>query len=456
MNNADPLQANATTTGSTSTEPTSTEPTSTGSADGAPVQASTARLVVSAVVLGCIVGQSFGRFSFGLLLPAVKKDLDVSYGLAGWLGTMNLGAYAVGAAVTSVVSVRVAAHRILQTGVVLATLGIIILAIAPGTPVLLLGMMFCGIGGAASWVPAPGISAAQFPPHRRGFAMGMTSAGIGIGIVLATLLTNVVRAVVDNPQAWRQVWGVQGAIGVLASVYAFRMIKPVTISAGAPIPLAGRVKDRPTGLEAKRSWGPSPFNVGAPPKLSVLRQVPRWWAPTAAYVCFGLGYVLYAVFVVAALVQDAGFSNSHATRVFAFYGTGSALGALTIGRLSDRIGRRTTMIGCYLFAALPCFTVLTGREPFVSVGGLLFGMSMSGAVVSLAAHIGDNTRPQDFSAAFGVVTLCFGVAQTVGPRLGGWMADRNGNFKAVFILAGFCWLLGGVCASGMRRSSPNV
>ena len=391
-----------------------------------PVQASTARLVVSAVVLGCVVGQSFGRFSFGLLLPAVKKDLQVSYGLAGWLGTMNLGAYAVGAAVTSAVSVRVAAHRILQTGIVLATLGIILLAIAPGTPVLLLGMMFCGVGGAASWVPAPGISAAQFPPHRRGFAMGMTSAGIGIGIVLATLLTNVVRNVVDDPQAWRQVWGVQGAIGVLASVYAFRMIRPVAVFAGAP------------------------------PKLSVLRQVPRYWAPTAAYACFGLGYVLYAVFVVAALVQDAGFTNSHATRVFAFYGTGSALGALTIGRLSDRIGRRTTMIGCYLCAALPCFTVLTGREPFVSLGGLLFGMSMSGAVVSLAAHIGDNTRPQDFSAAFGVVTLCFGVAQTVGPRLGGWMADRNGNFKAVFILAGMCWLLGAACATGMRRSSSHT
>jgi predicted MFS family arabinose efflux permease len=387
-----------------------------------PVPTSTARLVVSSVVLGCVVGQSFGRFSFGLLLPAVNKDLNVSYGLAGWLGTMNLGAYAVGAAVTSALSVRIAAHRILQAGVALATLGIIILAIAPGPPILLLGMMFCGIGGAASWVPAPGISAAQFPPHRRGFAMGMTSAGIGIGIVLATLLTNVVRAIVDDPQAWRQVWGVQGAIGVVASVYAFRTIKPVAVTPGAP------------------------------PKLSVLRQVPRWWAPTTAYVCFGLGYVLYAVFVVAALVQDAGFTNSHATRVFAFYGSGSALGALTIGRLSDRIGRRTTMIGCYFFAAFPCFTVLTGREPFVSLGGLLFGMSMSGAVVSLAAHIGDNTRPQDFSAAFGVVTLCFGVAQTVGPRLGGWMADRNGNFKAVFILAGICWLLGAACATGMRRN----
>jgi uncharacterized membrane protein len=86
------------------------------------------------------------------------------------------------------------------------------------------------------------------------------------------------------------------------------------------------------------------------------------------------------------------------------------------------------MIGCYFAAALPCFTVLTGREPFVSLGGLLFGMSMSGAVVSLAAHIGDNTRPQDFSAAFGVVTLCFGDAIMSSTR---WR-----NLAVVFVVAG--------------------
>ena len=380
-------------------------------------------LAVSAVILGCVVGQSFGRFSFGLLLPAVKKDLNVSYGLAGWLGTMNLGAYAVGTALTSIASVRVQAHRIMQAGIALATVGITILTLAPTTPLLLLGMTCCGLGGAASWVPAPGIAASQFPPEKRGFAMGLCSAGIGLGIVMAVFLTNIVRAVVHDQEAWRQVWGVQAMIGLVVTFFALRMINPV------------------------------PILPGTPPKLSVLRQVPSWWAATTAYIFFGLGYVLFAVFVVAALVQDAGFSARHASQVFAFFGVGSSLGSLTIGKLSDRIGRRPTMIACFAAASLPCIAVLIGHEPWVSLGGVLFGFSMSGAVVSIAAHIGDNTRPQDFSAAFGVVTLCFSATQMVGPRLGGWMADRNGDFNAVFVLAAACWLLGAVMAVGMRRKT---
>ena len=356
----------------------------------------------------------------------MKKDLNVSYGLAGWLGTMNLGAYAVGTLLTSIASVRVPAHRIMQTGIAMATVGIATLTFAPNTPLLLVGMFCCGLGGAASWVPAPGIAASQFPPQKRGFAMGLCSAGIGIGIVMAVFLTNIVRAVLDDQEAWRQVWGVQAFIGLLVTFFAIRMINPVQITPGAP------------------------------PKLSVLRQVPNWWAPTAAYVFFGLGYVLFAVFVVAALVQDAGFSAQHASQVFAFFGLGSSLGALSVGKLSDRVGRRSTMIVSFAAASLPCFAVIAGAEPWVSLGGVLFGFSMSGAVVSIAAHIGDNTRPQDFSAAFGVVTLCFSVTQMIGPRLGGWMADRNGNFKAVFIVSAVCWLIGAVLATGMqRRSTPT-
>ena len=50
-------------------------------------------MTVTVVVLACFVAQSFARFTFGLLLPAMKKDLGISYGLAGWLGTINLAAY---------------------------------------------------------------------------------------------------------------------------------------------------------------------------------------------------------------------------------------------------------------------------------------------------------------------------------------------------------------------------
>jgi predicted MFS family arabinose efflux permease len=75
-------------------------------------------------------------------------------------------------------------------------------------------------------------------------------------------------------------------------------------------------------------------------------------APTIAYACFGLGYVLFSTFVVAALEKDAGFGKGHAVWVYALMGTDIATGSLVLGRLSDRLGRRAAMIGSFSSACL--------------------------------------------------------------------------------------------------------
>ncbi len=387
--------------------------------DAAPTTNRERAVTVVTVLLACFVAQSFARFSFGLLLPAMKADLGVSYGLAGWLGTINLAGYLLGTIGTSIASLRVPAHRLVQFGAVLSTIGIGTLAATRSTPLLLAGMALGGIGGAAAWIPAPSIVASVFPPEKRGFAMGFTSGGIGTGIVLVTIGTMLARNITGQPGMWRPIWLAEALVGVLVSILTFVTLKPLALAPGSP------------------------------PKISVLRQVPGWWAPTSAYACFGLGYVLFATYVVAALEQDAGFGRGHAAQVFALMGAGNAVGALTVGRISDRIGRRTTMIASFAASGLGCLAVLVGHEPFVSMATFAFGMGMSGAVVSIASHLGDHIRPQDFSAAFGVVTAAFGITQTIGPRLGGWMADQRGNFTTVFCLAAGMWFLGAVLASGL-------
>jgi predicted MFS family arabinose efflux permease len=380
-------------------------------------------LTIAVVVLGCFVAQSFARFSFGLLLPAMKTDLRISYGLAGWLGTINLAGYLVSTVLTSAASLRVPPHRLVQFGIALSTVGIAVLAMTRSTPLLLVGMACGGLGGAFLWIPAPMVAASVFPPERRGFAMGLCSSAIGLGIVIATVFTTVARRVAGNPGMWRQIWLGEAIVGVLTTVLALVVLSPI------------------------------PVSPGSPPKLSVLKTIPAWWAPTAAYVCFGIGYVLFATFVVAALEQDAGFGSGHSAWVFALMGAGSAAGAISVGRLSDVIGRRTTLVASLCASGAGCLSIIAGVEPVVSIGTFAYGFGMSGAVVSIASYIGDHVRPQDFSAAFGVMTACFGAAQAVGPRLGGAMADSAGSFTQVFLLAAAAWFLGAALASRMPRAA---
>ena len=51
------------------------------------------------------VAQSFGRFAFGVVLPAIRSDLNLSNTIAGSLATINVGAYLVGTLVVASVAI---------------------------------------------------------------------------------------------------------------------------------------------------------------------------------------------------------------------------------------------------------------------------------------------------------------------------------------------------------------
>ena len=147
-----------------------------------------------------------------------------------------------------------------------------------------------------------------------------------------------------GPDGWRWVWAIQG---VIALVVALGARSPCCASPAAPGPLA-------------------------PPRLTALRHVPGWLPYTAGYFLFGFGYMVTMTYTVASL-RDAGFNPAHAADVYALVGIGVVVGGLLMGRLSDRLGRRRTIILGYSLTAACPLLLLTGREPFVAVASIGFG-----------------------------------------------------------------------------------
>src|SRR5690606_8223031 len=66
-------------------------PSSTGPALGRRRLSGLPAVFLVAAVAG--VAQSFGRFAFGVLLPAIRSDLGLSNTVGGSLGTANVAAY---------------------------------------------------------------------------------------------------------------------------------------------------------------------------------------------------------------------------------------------------------------------------------------------------------------------------------------------------------------------------
>ena len=57
-------------------------------------------LITAGFSLGPAVSNGFARFAYGLVLPAMRQDLNWTYTEAGWINTANALGYLLGAALT--------------------------------------------------------------------------------------------------------------------------------------------------------------------------------------------------------------------------------------------------------------------------------------------------------------------------------------------------------------------
>lgn len=378
-------------------------------------------VLLGVVSAACGVAQAFGRFSYGLLLPSINASVLDSYALAGLLGTLNLAAYLLGVLYVGLAANRTEPAALIRRGLAGSTLGLVVVAVAPGALALAVGLVVAGFFGAWIWVPAPGLAGALVPEEHRGLGAGVAAGGIGVGIVIASVLTTAVHAVAGD-DSWRPVFAVMAGIGVLTTAAALRWLHPAV----APRP-------------------------AAPVRLSALRLVPGWLGATLAYGTYGFALALYLSYLVAAL-RDAGFGADHASTVFLLVGVGQAFGGVLMGRMSDRLGRRAVLIGGYVVLTASILLVVVGVEPAPVLSALMLGVVQTGLAVVLNAYLHDHLEARAAGAAFGALTLFFGVCQMFGPQIGGVLRVATGGFLVVFLLAAAVAALGAVAVATLPRS----
>lgn len=381
-------------------------------------------VLIALIGLASAVAQSFGRFTYALLLPAIDRDLLDSYTAAGLLGTTNLVAYLLGTVTVSTLARRVSPRVLVLSGLAVTTVGLCLMSQADDVPALGAGLAATGFGGALIWVPAPGLAGSIVSPLRRGAAIGVTGAGVGLGIVAASGLAAVLHRT-GGDASWRTVLLVEAAVALLALVLCAGLMRPPR---------------RPSDT--------------VPPRPGALRLVPGWLGLAIAYGAFGLSYSIYSTYVVTALEQDGGFSSAHASLSYTLMGLAHVGGGLLLGRVSDSVGRRRTLVRGHVVMAAAVGLVAVGVEPLATVSALVFGLCMSGLPAVVAAHLSDHLSAREFAGAFGRCTLFLGVAQAFGPPAGGWLAERTGSFDAVFALAASFALVGALAASTVPAAQP--
>lgn len=174
--------------------------------------------LILVLALAPAVGVGLCRFAYSLLLPDMRESLTWSYATAGFMNTANAAGYLSGALAASTIARRVGLFRAALAGTAVCVVTLV-LSMSANLVVLSLARFLSGFAGAVAFVAASALATniAQAHPQRLGFLMGLLYTGPGIGIFISGLTAPSLLNWL-GPGSWWIVWGVLAAIGLVLTV----------------------------------------------------------------------------------------------------------------------------------------------------------------------------------------------------------------------------------------------
>ena len=368
-----------------------------------------ARKVVIASFLGWML-DAFDFFLMVFVFSDVAKEFDVSITTVTVAITLTLAMRPLGALIFG----RLADHYGRRPMLVIAVLAYSVLELLSGlTPNLLSFLVLRALFGIAmggEWGIGSSLTMETIPTKWRGWVSGLLQSGYPTGYFLATIAFYLIFPLVG----WRGLF-IVGAVPALLLVPYIHM----------------NVQESPDWLVRQAAPRAS--------LVSVLRQ--------------HVGLTIYAIILMTAFnffshgTQDIypniflgvqhGFDHATITTIALVYNAGAIVGGIGFGMLSQRIGRRVTIV----LAALLCLPVI----PFWAFGGtaLTLGIAaffmqicVQGAWGVIPAHLNELSPPSIRATFPGVVY-----------QLGNLLASYNATLQAgigASMEHNYSWALAGV------------
>jgi len=378
--------------------------------------------VVAALSLGPAVSNSFARFAYALMLPAMRADLGLNYSQAGALNTANAIGYLGGALFAARYVSALGNRRLFCTGMVATVIAILGSGLT-GDFVAQLGLRtVAGVGGAMVFICGAVLASNIFPdrPRLASSAIAVYFGGAGAGILLSGAGVPPLLAIAGD-DAWRSAWLAIGIVSALFAVFAI---------------WAARQIDEPSSGARGGAW-----------PIAELR------AALASYFLFGAGYIAYMTFVVAWMV-------SHGRAALDVSLTWGTLGIATlVAPLAWRVPRARWRAATVLAAsgvvlgigaALP---LVSTSRPAMLMSAVFFGGAMFTAPAAVTDLVKTSLPKTSWGSAVSVFTVVFAIGQAIGPVLTGWLADVTKSLQAG--LAGSVAILVVASATAMRQRTVS-
>jgi nitrate/nitrite transporter NarK len=294
-----------------------------------------------------------------------------------------------------------------------------------------------GIGFGYSSATPPALK--WFPPAKTGLIAGLVVAGFGLASVYIAPLSDYLLTH----------YGVLGAMRFYGVIFAVVVCGLSLLLVNPP---AGYVAGSSAANKKKAVVAATSATPGQ------MLRTPTFYLLWAMYF-IGSGAGLMVIGSVAGMAKKS--MGANAFMAVAVLAIGNAAGRIVAGLLSDRIGRRWTLMIVLLCQAVLMFVAIpvTGSPDMpaliIVLIATLIGFNYGANLSLFPSFTKDLWGLKTFGMNYGLVFTAWGVGGFVLPRLQQMLQSRSGNYASSFITAGVLLLIGAAMTFLLKPPQPK-
>src|SRR3990170_599380 len=387
-------------------------------------------VAASATVIAVAMG---ALFSLGVFLKPIEDGMGWSRSEISIVALLNWLAMGLGSFVWGALSDRVGGRAVTVAGGFLLGLGLVL-----SSQVTVLAWFYVTfgvmVGFAVGAFYAPlSATASRWFTSRRGLALGVVSAGIGLGtFVIAPLARGLTNA-----------WGWRGAMLALGDL-AWLVV----------IPVALLIKNAPAEMGAVALGGAAAARREY--TTAEVVRAPQFWAIALTHLACCAAHS-GPIFHMVTYAIEQGVAAMVAATVFGVSGLASIAGRIGCGILADRFGAKRTLLAGL---ALQAVTILSyrfiGDAAAFYVAAVVFGVAYGGVMPLYALVTREYFGERIMGTAYGGVFLVSTLGMGLGSWAGGYVYDTLGTYAWLYLGSAAVGVMAAVLAFTFRAPRPHA
>ena len=381
------------------------------------------------IVTGCafvVLFLTYGvQYSFGIFVPVMVDELGWQRASLGGAFSFYTVVYTTFSLLSGKLTDSLGPRRVVGLGGVL--LGVGIMATSQMSSQWQLFFWYgivAALGMSTAYIPC-NVTVVRWFQRKRGLALGVASCGASCGILAVPVFTSLLINLTD----WRTTMLTLGAgMLVLISVVARFMVSDPKRMGLLPDGAGAPAQDAIVGsLDDTTGW--------------TLREAAATLSFWVFLVAFAVGMLTTTIpFVhIAGFAQDIGLSDIAGAMTFSIMGLFALIGSVSLGTVSDRIGRKAMMVFA-LASQVLAYVLFLNAESVTTlyVGAAAFGFFYGGIATLFPALVGDLFGPAHAGTIGGFIFAGGGILGAWGPALAGYLRDVHGDYRLAFF---YCVLI---------------